>query len=383
MSLSSTSFPGTAFMTRSISDYTSGAGREEQKKGADQNEKKGGKKELPASPGSIRRIQSSPAIPRKGQVLLVEDSLIQRKIEKALIEKAGYQCDTAATLREAITKLKADNYNRVVSDHNLDSETAQAADERAFVRQMKALLFPGGTPVGAAEGILLMEYIKNHLANEERASTLIPSPVLISAASGITNTELQRLANERGAHYLPKPVKLEQLKAALDNPFTIPARPTSTPPGEPEGGSLPIPHHDAATGTSPTGIAPTSPTRREEGKMGEAGDEVVTRPTPLAIPEGDASSEGIYESAGEDEIEEENSIAKLPASSKLHNPFSRLTLTRQETTPAANDVLKDVAPSTHDGDDDEGNGSPDKPIADSNENIILREGATKQKSHHL
>jgi CheY-like chemotaxis protein len=367
-------------MTRSISDYTSGPSREEQKKGADRNEEKGEKKGLPASPGSIRRIQSSPAIPRKGQVLLAEDSFLQRKIEKAFIEKAGYQCDTAATLREAITKLKANNYNRVVSDHNLDSETAQAADEREFVRQMHALLFPGGTPTGAAEGILLMEYIQNHLANEERASTLIPRPVLISAVSGVTEDQLRHYANERGAHFIPKPVKLEQLQTALDNPFTLPDRPTSTPPGEVEGDSLPTSHQNAGAGTTPTVTAPTMTTtsatrreegKREEGKIEEAGGEVVSRPTPLAIPEGDHNSDGDgYESAGNNDFDEGKSATTVPTiSTLLSNPFSRLTLlTRQETTPATEEGLQDFAPSVQ---DDEGTGScEDKPITEAGEPIV-------------
>ncbi len=60
----------------------------------------------------------------KRRILLVDDELTILLTLKAVLEISGFEVDTAASAREAKSKLKAHEYHMVITDMRMESETA-------------------------------------------------------------------------------------------------------------------------------------------------------------------------------------------------------------------------------------------------------------------
>ncbi len=87
----------------------------------------------------------------KQRILLVDDELTILLTLKAILELHGFEVETAASAREAKSKLKANTYHMVITDMRMESETAglevvQAAKKAAYnpaVAMLTAFPSPG------------------------------------------------------------------------------------------------------------------------------------------------------------------------------------------------------------------------------------------------
>lgn len=71
----------------------------------------------------------------KRKLLLVDDELAILLTLKAILEINGFQVETAASAKEAITKLKANEYHMVITDMRMESERAGMDVVRAARKQ--------------------------------------------------------------------------------------------------------------------------------------------------------------------------------------------------------------------------------------------------------
>lgn len=162
---------------------------------------------------------SSPKTPQRG--LAVDDDKLSCMVAQNALKKMGCpHVDTAHTLQAAIHMLEQDEYDVVISDHNINTGEADNDDERQYTKQLGQQLFPNGLPKGAAEGVLLLEFIKQHLAKQaEQKSQKIPHTILISAVEGVEEGQLAQYAHERDADFIKKPINKAKIQQALENPF--------------------------------------------------------------------------------------------------------------------------------------------------------------------
>src|SRR5579875_2146020 len=87
----------------------------------------------------------------KRRILLVDDELAILLTLKAVLEIHGFDVETAASAREAKSKLKANTYHMVITDMRMESETAglevvAAAKKAAYnpaVAMLTAFPMPG------------------------------------------------------------------------------------------------------------------------------------------------------------------------------------------------------------------------------------------------
>ena len=87
----------------------------------------------------------------KQRILLVDDELTILLTLKAILELHGFEVETAASAREAKSKLKANTYHMVITDMRMENETAglevvQAAKKAAYnpaVAMLTAFPSPG------------------------------------------------------------------------------------------------------------------------------------------------------------------------------------------------------------------------------------------------
>ncbi len=87
----------------------------------------------------------------KQRILLVDDELAILLTLKAVLEIHGFDVETAASAREAKSKLKANQYHMVITDMRMESETAglevvQAAKKASYnpaVAMLTAYPIPG------------------------------------------------------------------------------------------------------------------------------------------------------------------------------------------------------------------------------------------------
>ncbi len=87
----------------------------------------------------------------KQRILLVDDELTILLTLKAILELHGFEVETAASAREAKSKLKANIYHMVITDMRMENETAglevvQAAKKAAYnpaVAMLTAFPSPG------------------------------------------------------------------------------------------------------------------------------------------------------------------------------------------------------------------------------------------------
>lgn len=60
----------------------------------------------------------------KRRILLVDDELAILLTLKAILEMNGFEVETAASAKEAVVKLKKNEYNMVITDMRMESDTA-------------------------------------------------------------------------------------------------------------------------------------------------------------------------------------------------------------------------------------------------------------------
>jgi DNA-binding response OmpR family regulator len=60
----------------------------------------------------------------KRRILLVDDELAILLTLKAILEMNGFEVETAASAKEAVGKLKKNEYNMVITDMRMESDTA-------------------------------------------------------------------------------------------------------------------------------------------------------------------------------------------------------------------------------------------------------------------
>jgi CheY-like chemotaxis protein len=180
--------------------------------------------------GGIPHVQSMPHF--KKQALLVEDSTVQGKMQRNVLQRLDYECDLAPTVSQAIRLLKEKQYDVIVTDHNINTEAAGKPEEVEYVRRKARKLFPKGMPAGCEEGILLLEYIKQKFTSLRRSdadkvadlgNNADAVKILISAFDGEDkdryNAHIIEEAHKRGAHFLPKIIRKETLSPLLNVPF--------------------------------------------------------------------------------------------------------------------------------------------------------------------
>lgn len=87
----------------------------------------------------------------KRRILLVDDELTILLTLKAVLEVSGYEVETAASAREARSKIKTHEYDMVISDMRMESESsglevvqaAKNAPYRPAVAMLTAFPLPG------------------------------------------------------------------------------------------------------------------------------------------------------------------------------------------------------------------------------------------------
>ena len=87
----------------------------------------------------------------KRRILLVDDELTILLTLKAVLEISGFQVETAASAREARTKIKTHEYDMVITDMRMESESsglevvqaAKKAPYRPAVAMLTAFPLPG------------------------------------------------------------------------------------------------------------------------------------------------------------------------------------------------------------------------------------------------
>jgi DNA-binding response OmpR family regulator len=71
----------------------------------------------------------------KRRILLVDDELAILLTLKAILEMNGFEVETAASAKEAISKLNKNTYNMVITDMRMETDTAGYDVVRAAKRQ--------------------------------------------------------------------------------------------------------------------------------------------------------------------------------------------------------------------------------------------------------
>lgn len=133
----------------------------------------------------------------KRRILLVDDELAILLTLKAVLEIHGFEVDTAASAREAKSKLKNNPYHMVITDMRMESEqagleVAQAAKKAASqpaVAMLTAFPMPGSEwrdhgmdemlvkPMRTDELLLQIEaLLMNHEDKKQKAAALAREP---------------------------------------------------------------------------------------------------------------------------------------------------------------------------------------------------------------
>lgn len=129
----------------------------------------------------------------KQRILLVDDELAILLTLKAVLEIHGFEVETAASAREAKSKLKANTYHMVITDMRMENESAglevvQAAKKAAYnpaVAMLTAFPMPGSEwrdqgldqmlvkPMNTSDLLLQLEsLLVSHEEKKQRAAQL-------------------------------------------------------------------------------------------------------------------------------------------------------------------------------------------------------------------
>ena len=142
----------------------------------------------------------------KRRILLVDDELTILLTLKAVLEISGFEVETAASAREARSKLRHGVYQMVITDMRMESETSgrevvEAARKAPYQPAVAMLTaFPVGgfdfddpgadkmlvKPMGTHELLAQLEaLLKSHEAKKQRTDGVAPS-IAAAAATPVT-----------------------------------------------------------------------------------------------------------------------------------------------------------------------------------------------------
>lgn len=145
----------------------------------------------------------------KRRVLLVDDEVSVLLTMKAILEISGFEVDTAASAREAKSKLKLREYQMVITDMRMESDAAgrdviQAARTAPYHPAVALLTaFPEDDWADMGADKMLVKPMQ--------------TGILLKQIEKLLDThaaKLQRLANSAAAPPTPAPVKTEASKPA-------------------------------------------------------------------------------------------------------------------------------------------------------------------------
>src|SRR5438445_8866489 len=103
----------------------------------------------------------------KRRILLVDDELAILLTLKAILEMNGFEVETAASAKEAIGKLKKNNYNMVITDMRMESDTSGYD----VVREAKKLVTPPAVALLTAYPLLGSDW------KSEGANSMLVKPM--------------------------------------------------------------------------------------------------------------------------------------------------------------------------------------------------------------
>jgi DNA-binding response OmpR family regulator len=150
----------------------------------------------------------------KQRILLVDDELAILLTLKAVLEIHGFEVETAASAREAKSKLKANVYHMVITDMRMESESAglevvQAAKKAPYnpaVAMLTAFPAPGSDwsdhgmdqvlvkPMNTSDLLLQLEALL--VSHEEKKQRLTAAsaqaPALVGAAAAVDSNRASR-----------------------------------------------------------------------------------------------------------------------------------------------------------------------------------------------
>jgi two-component system, sensor histidine kinase and response regulator len=147
------------------------------------------------------------------RVLVVEDNLVNQKLAVRMVEKLGYQPDVVDNGQEALTALKESDYAAILMDCQMP--IMDGFETTKNIREREALAASGGpqTEAGPQLGI--------------ESSSLPHMPIIAVTANAMPGDRERCLAAGMD-DYLSKPIKLDELRAALARWITSP--PTNAMP---------------------------------------------------------------------------------------------------------------------------------------------------------
>ncbi|MGE0468436.1 MAG: response regulator [Nitrospira sp.] len=150
---------------------------------------------------------------RHRRVLVVEDNLVNQKLAVRMVEKLGYQPDVVDNGQEALTALKKSDYAAILMDCQMP--IMDGFETTKNIRQREALAASGG-PQAEAGPQLGIE------------SSSLPHMPIIAVTANAMQGDRERCLAAGMDDYLSKPIKLDELRAALARWITSP--PTNAMP---------------------------------------------------------------------------------------------------------------------------------------------------------
>jgi two-component system sensor histidine kinase/response regulator len=147
------------------------------------------------------------------RVLVVEDNLVNQKLAVRMVEKLGYQPDVVDNGQEALTALKESDYAAILMDCQMP--IMDGFETTKNIREREALAASGG-PQAEAGPQLGIE------------SSSLPHMPIIAVTANAMQGDRERCLAAGMDDYLSKPIKLDELRAALARWITSP--PTNAMP---------------------------------------------------------------------------------------------------------------------------------------------------------
>jgi CheY-like chemotaxis protein/HPt (histidine-containing phosphotransfer) domain-containing protein len=161
------------------------------------------------------------------RVLVVEDNIVNQKLAVRMVEKLGYQPDVVDNGQEALTALQKGDYTAILMDCQMP--IMDGFETTKNIREREASAASSTTPAGGD-------------AESNGPSSSMPHIPIIAVTANAMQGDRERCLAAGMDDYLSKPIKLEELRAALARWAILP--PSST-----------------ASETSPPAQATTDPTR--------------------------------------------------------------------------------------------------------------------------
>lgn len=141
------------------------------------------------------------------RVLVVEDNLVNQKLAVRMVEKLGYQPDVVDNGHEALTALKNGDYTAILMDCQMP--IMDGFETTKNIREREATAAASITPAGDD-------------AQSNRPSSSMPHIPIIAVTANAMQGDRERCLAAGMDDYLSKPIKLEELRAALARWATLP-----------------------------------------------------------------------------------------------------------------------------------------------------------------